>query len=63
MSQELGDSGEPAEIVEDEVPEVEEETVTKPGDLWVLGEHRVLCGDSTLAANVYALLGDERADR
>jgi hypothetical protein len=48
---------EPKEIVEDEVPEVQEETVTKPGDLWVLGDHRVLCGDSTRADDVERLMG------
>ena len=47
---------EPKEIVEDEVPEVQEETVTKPGDLWVLGEHRVLCGDSTNGDDVARLI-------
>lgn len=47
---------EPKEIVEDEVPEVQEETVTKPGDLWVLGDHRVLCGDSTNGDDVASLI-------
>jgi DNA modification methylase len=31
----------------DAVPPVPEEPVTKPGDLWVLGDHRLLCGDAT----------------
>ena len=35
------------EVTEDEVPEVPVDAITKPGDLWILGEHRVLCGDST----------------
>ncbi len=41
-----------AEIVEDEVPDVPDEPKTKPGDLWALGEHRVLCGDSTKGDDV-----------
>ncbi len=41
----------------DEVPDLPEEPVSKPGDLWLLGEHRVLCGDSTSAADVERLLG------
>jgi DNA modification methylase len=53
---------EPKEIVEDEVPEVQEETVTKPGDLWVLGDHRVLCGDSTLGSDFQALMAGARSD-
>lgn len=49
------------EVVEDEVPEVPVEPVTKPGDLWILGEHRLLCGDSTRTEDVARLLGGERA--
>ena len=40
------DDEEPQEVVEDEVPE-EVETRCKLGDLWQLGEHRLICGDST----------------
>ncbi len=32
---------------EDDVPETPEEPVSRPGDLWILGNHRLLCGDST----------------
>ena len=34
-------------VDEDEVPEVGPEPITKPGDVWVLGKHRLMCGDST----------------
>jgi DNA modification methylase len=47
---------------EDDVPEVPAEPVTKAGDVWLLGSHRVLCGDSTVVENVAVLLGQSRAD-
>ena len=47
---------------EDEVPEVPVEAITKPGDLWILGEHRVLCGDSTKKDDVERLMNGEKAD-
>jgi DNA modification methylase len=50
------------EVVEDEVPEPPVDPITKPGNLWILGEHRLLCGDSTNADDVERLMGGERAD-
>ncbi len=52
----------PGEIIEDEVPEPPEEPITKPGDLWVLGRHRLLCGDATVAADVERLMDGKKAD-
>ncbi|GHS90852.1 methyltransferase [Synergistales bacterium] len=45
------------DATEDELPELPEETITKLGDLWLLGEHRLICGDSTDAGVVGRLLG------
>lgn len=50
------------EIVEDEVPEPPSDPITKPGDLWVLGDHRLLCGDSTKAEDVGRLMAGAKAD-
>lgn len=49
------------EVVEDEVPEPPVDPVTKPGDLWLLGEHRLLCGDSTKAEDVSRVLAGAKA--
>ena len=45
----------------DDVPEPPAKPITKPGDLWALGEHRLLCGDATVAADVERVMGGERA--
>ena len=46
----------------DDVPEVPEEPITKPGDLWILGDHRLLCGDSTDVLAVDRLMDGQKAD-
>jgi DNA modification methylase len=45
----------------DEIPEVAKTAVSHRGDLWLLGQHRLFCGDATDAANVRKLMGRERA--
>jgi DNA modification methylase len=47
---------------EDEVPAVPVEAVAKLGDLYILGDHRLLCGDSTVLADVERLMGGQKAD-
>jgi DNA modification methylase len=49
------------DAAEDDVPPVPEVPITQPGDLWLLGDHRLLCGDSTDAASVARLMNGERA--
>lgn len=53
---------EPGLTDDDEVPEVPEEPKTKQGDLYALGEHRLMCGDSTNVLHVERLMDGEKAD-
>lgn len=46
----------------DDVPEVPEEPITKEGDLYILGNHRLLCGDSTNIQHVEKLMDGNKAD-
>jgi len=46
---------------EDEVPEVEH-PITRRGDIWILGKHRLMCGDSTMIDDVEKLMNGEKAD-
>lgn len=48
-------------IEDDAVPETTE-SISRRGDLWSLGNHRLLCGDATLRADVEKLMGGEKAD-
>jgi DNA modification methylase len=48
-------------IEDDEIPEVKESKV-KRGDIWQLGEHRLMCGDSTSSDDVAKLMNGEKAD-
>ncbi len=47
---------------EDEVPEVPDDPVSKEGDIWVCGNHRVMCGDSTSIDAVEKLMDGKKAD-
>lgn len=55
---------EETEIVEDEAPEVDEENepICKLGDIWQLGRHKLICGDSTDKATVERLMDGKKAD-
>lgn len=59
---ELVASTQEQEIIEDEVPDLTTDPVTQTGDLWILGEHRLLCGDSTEAKEVGRLMNGKKAD-
>ena len=50
------------EIIEDEVPEVPEEPKAKLGDIYQLGNHRLMCGDSTKEEDVNKLVGEQKMD-
>ena len=60
----IEDEEEETEIVEDEVPEVDEEAepITKLGDIYQLGRHRLMCGDSTDKETVELLMDGKKAD-
>ncbi len=40
----------------DDVPEPPDDPITQPGDLWILGDHRLLCGDSSSVEDLDRLL-------
>lgn len=42
--------------------ELKKPTITKPGDIWMLGRHRLICGDSTLPHTYEMLMGDTKAN-
>jgi DNA modification methylase len=47
---------------EDDVPDLVDDPLTKLGDIWVLGDHRLMCGDSTKEEDVGQLMNEQSAD-
>lgn len=60
----MEETAEATEITEDEAPEVDKtnDPISKFGQIWKLGRHRLMCGDSTSEENVKVLLGGAKAD-
>jgi hypothetical protein len=50
------------EECQDDVPEIKHDPMTKRGDVWLLGEHRVMCGDSTMIDDFQKLMNGEKSD-
>ena len=51
-----------AAALDENIPEIQENPVSRTGDIWIMGEHRLLCGDSTSEADMKKLMGGELAD-
>ena len=49
------------EIIEDDIPERKEKTKTKIGDIFLLGNHKIMCGDSNDENNIKKLMGEDVA--
>jgi DNA modification methylase len=58
----LYEGEEDANETENEVPEVQEIPISRPGDVWLCGGHRVLCGDATLNQSYEQLLQGQKVD-
>ena len=59
----LNGDGDTTGLTEDDaVPDVPTDPVSKTGDVWVLGQHRLLCGDSTVLSDVERLMNGQLAD-
>jgi DNA modification methylase len=58
----MGDLIDPEQNPADAIPEIEQIPISRTADLWLLGRHRLICGDACSDADVRALMGRERAD-
>ena len=54
--------GETEQEPEEQLPELPENPISVAGDLWILGNHRLLCGDSTVQADIEKLMDGQLAD-
>jgi site-specific DNA-methyltransferase (adenine-specific) len=54
------EQAEPEKAGEDDVPATPDKSYVEPGDIWVLGDHRIMCGDCRSMADVEKLLVEER---
>lgn len=61
LSELLAPPGAEGEVDADDTPDPPKTAITKPGDLWLLGEHRLLCGNSTLQADVDTVMDGKQA--
>lgn len=52
----------PDNITEDEAPELTEDAISKPGEVYALGRHRLMCGSATVFGDVEKLMGGMKAD-
>ncbi|MDD2809145.1 site-specific DNA-methyltransferase [Rhodoferax sp.] len=57
-----GEEGDVGQTGDDEVPESQDAVISRPGDVWLLGGHRLLCGDATDAASYDVLLQGKDVD-
>ena len=53
--------GKRGRILDDDIPKIHGKAKTRPGDLWLLGKHRLLCGDSTKEDDVSRLMNGQKA--
>jgi DNA modification methylase len=53
---------EPADSRADQLPPIHERRVTREGDLWILGKHKLFCGSALEKSSFAALMGDEKAN-
>lgn len=57
----LGDLVDPEQDPSDDIPEIAQQAISRPGDVWLLDRHRLCCGDAKVDADFRKLMGRERA--